>query len=170
MVEWIQTHETVLWSLVATSVIMLIATLIIVPLLVVRIPSYYFAHRKRRRSPWVDQHPVVRWVLLTAKNMLGYVFVVVGVAMLVLPGQGILTILAGIMLLNFPGKYKLERWVVTRRPVLRSINWLRRRAERAPLVLESHPRQVRRSHRQSKPKRADSRTPKTRRMPDSDQA
>ena len=128
MVEWIQTHETVLWSLVTMSVITLIATLIVVPLLVVRIPSDYFAHRKRHRTPWADQHPVVRWVLLTAKNMLGYVFVVVGIAMLVLPGQGILTILAGVMLLDFPGKYKLERWVVTRRPVLRSIDWLRRRA------------------------------------------
>jgi hypothetical protein len=38
------------------------------------------------------------------------------------------------MLLNFPGKYRLERWIAARRPVLRSINWLRRRAGRAPLV------------------------------------
>jgi len=59
---------------------------------------------------------------------------VAGIIMLVLPGQGIFTILIGIMLLNFPGKYRLERWIVARRPVLRSINWLRRRAGRAPLV------------------------------------
>jgi hypothetical protein len=37
------------------------------------------------------------------------------------------------MLLDFPGKYRLERWLATRRAVWRSINWLRRRAGREPL-------------------------------------
>jgi len=73
-------------------------------------------------------------MLLIGKNALGYILVVAGIIMLVLPGQGIFTILIGIMLLNFPGKYQLERWLATRGPVLRSINWLRQRAGRAPLV------------------------------------
>jgi hypothetical protein len=135
MIEWIRAHEAVLWWLGATSVVTFLGTLIAVPLLVARIPSDYFAHRKRRRTPWADQHPVVRGVLLVGKNALGYVFIVAGIAMLVLPGQGILTIAIGIMLLDFPGKYRLERWLIVRRPVLRSINWLRRRAKQPPLVL-----------------------------------
>ncbi len=73
---------------------------------------------------------------MIAKNLLGYIFVVAGTLMLVLPGQGLLTILVGIMFLNFRGKYELERWIVSRQPVLGSINWIRRRAGRAPLVLE----------------------------------
>ena len=73
-------------------------------------------------------------MLMIGKNALGFILVVAGIIMLVLPGQGVFTILIGIMLLNFPGKYRLERWIVARRPVLRSINWLRRRAGRAPLV------------------------------------
>jgi hypothetical protein len=67
------------------------------------------------------------------KATLGVTFIIAGLAMLVLPGQGILTILVGMMLLNFPGKYQIERWLVTRRPVARSINWLRRRANKGPL-------------------------------------
>jgi hypothetical protein len=74
--------------------------------------------------------------LLVGRNVLGYVFIVVGTAMLVLPGPGILTIVVGIILLNFPGKYRLERWMVELRPVLRSINWLRQRAKKTPIVLE----------------------------------
>jgi hypothetical protein len=74
--------------------------------------------------------------LLVGRNVFGYVFIVVGTAMLVLPGPGILTIVVGIILLNFPGKYRLERWIVERRPVLRSINWLRQRAKKTPIVLE----------------------------------
>ena len=55
--------------------------------------------------------------------------------MLVLPGQGILTILAGIMLLDFPGKHRLLRWIVAHPQVLRTLNWLRRRGH-PPLYLE----------------------------------
>lgn len=75
-------------------------------------------------------------MLLTAKNLLGYALVMAGIAMLVLPGQGMLTILVGILFLDFPGKYWFERWVVARSPVLQSINWLRRRAGHPPLLLQ----------------------------------
>jgi hypothetical protein len=67
------------------------------------------------------------------KNALGIVLVVAGLVMLIVPGQGLLTIAVGLMLIDFPGKYRLERWLATRRPVWRSINWLRKRAGRAPL-------------------------------------
>ena len=134
MIEWLQNNETVLLWLAATTIITFMATLIVVPILVVRIPPDYFSRRKRHRKLWANHHPLVRAILLIGKNALGYIFVVAGIIMLVLPGQGIFTILVGIMLLNFPGKYQLERWLATRRPVLRSINWLRQRAGRAPLI------------------------------------
>jgi hypothetical protein len=55
--------------------------------------------------------------------------------MLFTPGQGILTILAGLLLMNFPGKYRLERWLVQRPGVLSSLNWLRTRRGKAPFRL-----------------------------------
>ncbi|KKM07371.1 hypothetical protein LCGC14_1734610 [marine sediment metagenome] len=138
MGELIQTNETVFWWLTVTSIIAFFATLIIVPWFVIRIPSDYFSNSniERRKTPWSNQHPLVRRILLAGRNVFGYVFIVVGTAMLVLPGPGILTIVVGIILLNFPGKYRLERWMVERRPVLRSINWLRQRAKKTPIVLE----------------------------------
>ena len=51
-----------------------------------------------------------------------------GLAMLVLPGQGIWSILIGLSLINFPGKYQVERALVSRPTVHRSLNWVRRRA------------------------------------------
>jgi len=65
---------------------------------------------------------------MAAKNILGLVLVAAGVVMLFLPGQGLLTIFLGIVLMNFPGKYRLERYIVSRGPVLRGVNWIRRRA------------------------------------------
>jgi len=136
MIDWIKGHETVIWWMTGTSIITFIATLIAVPWLIVRIPSDYFAHRRRLKKLWADRHPAVRVVLLTGKNLLGYILIVTGIIMLVLPGQGMLTLLIGIIFIDIPGKYRFERWIVTRCLVLRSINWLRLRARRAPLVLK----------------------------------
>ena len=56
-----------------------------------------------------------------------------GIAMLVLPGQGLLTLLVGFLLIDFPGKYRFEKWLVARRWVLQPINWLRLRRHQMPL-------------------------------------
>ncbi|MHC5024672.1 MAG: hypothetical protein ACYTGG_12330 [Planctomycetota bacterium] len=135
MLEWIQEHEAIVWWLAAASVVTFVGTLIAVPMLVIRIPADYFAHRRRHTAPWADQHPAIRVCLLIGKNTLGVVFIAVGLAMFVLPGQGILTVMIGLMLLDFPGKFALERWLVSHRPVSRAIAWLRRRAHREPLRL-----------------------------------
>jgi archaellum biogenesis protein FlaJ (TadC family) len=136
MIEWIRAHDVLIGWLVVASVVTFVGTLIAVPMLIVRLPADYFAHRDRHRTPWADRHPLARILLLTVKNAAGALFVVMGILMLVLPGQGIVTMLIGITLLNFPGKFHLERWVVTRGPVRRAVEWLRRRAGREPLVLE----------------------------------
>jgi hypothetical protein len=134
MFDGFTTSESTLWYLAAFSTISFFGTLMAVPVLVIRIPEDYFSENKRHRwEPWAHEHPVIRWALLITKNLLGYIFIVLGIAMLVLPGQGILTILIGVMFINFPGKYRLERWVVVRPPVLKTINKLRQRAGHAPL-------------------------------------
>jgi hypothetical protein len=53
--------------------------------------------------------------------------------MLLVPGQGLLSIAVALVLLDFPGKYRFERWLATRPAVWRSLNWLRRRAGCKPL-------------------------------------
>jgi hypothetical protein len=136
MLQWLQIDENTIWWIAGASFMTFLAFLILVPLSAVRIPSDYFARGKVHRKLWANQHLVLRMVLLIGKNLLGCVFIVAGIVMLVLPGQGILTILAGIMLLDFPGKYRLLQWIVARPQVLRTLNWLRRRAGRTPLYLE----------------------------------
>lgn len=133
MLDWIDNHQAILWTLSAASVIAFIASLILVPVIAVRIPPDYFTHPERPPSPLADQHPLIRLALRIGKNALGALFVLAGVAMLVLPGQGLLTILIGFLMLDAPGKYRLERWLIARPVVYRPINWLRRRAGHAPL-------------------------------------
>ena len=52
-----------------------------------------------------------------------------------LPGQGILTLLVALMLLDFPGKRRLELWLVRRRGLVRGIDWIRERGGRDALRL-----------------------------------
>lgn len=129
-------------------IITFLVSIILVGWFLVKIPSRYFcrtpdgagsvadAYGPDYRTP-VRSRALLRWTLLIGKNLLGVVLLVAGIAMMVGPGQGILTILIAVMLLNFPGKRRLERWLVSRNKVLHSINWLRRRYGKPPLVLEA---------------------------------
>ncbi len=127
---WAKSHEMLLWWLFAASVVMLIVSPLLVGWLVVRLPADYFTV-KRRQPPTVwERHRVLRPAILVVKNLVGVILIAAGLVMLFVPGQGLLTLAVGLMLLDFPGKFRLERWLVTRPAVWRSINWLRKRAGR----------------------------------------
>jgi len=127
--------ETVIRWLVIVSVTTFVLTLVIVPLILIRLPSDYFVRNERVPVVLHSRHPVLRVVLLAGKNMFGGVLLLGGIAMLVLPGQGLLTMLLGLSLIDFPGKFALERKLVRRRAVHRSINWIRRKAHNEPMEI-----------------------------------
>ncbi|MDX1764296.1 MAG: hypothetical protein R3231_08245, partial [bacterium] len=106
-----------------------------VPLLVIRIPTDYFVRRKRHPGAWKAQHPLIRTAVLIGKNLLGLLFLATGVVLLFLPGQGLVMGLIGIMLMDFPGKFGLERWIIRQKSVLGTVNWLRTRAGREALEI-----------------------------------
>jgi hypothetical protein len=112
-------------------------SLAIVSFILVSIPTDYF-RKDRPRELWSDRHPAVRFLGIFVKNLLGVVLVMLGIIMSIpgVPGQGILTILLGIMLLDFPGKRDLEHRLVSRPRVLNAINKLRHRFGKDELVLE----------------------------------
>lgn len=133
MIDWIKANDALFWWLAAASVVTFLGSLIVAPMLVARIPADYFAHPRRPRAGLDGRPPAVRVAMRVGKNVLGVLLMLGGVAMLVLPGQGLLTLLVGFMLVDLPGKYRLEKWLVSRPRVASGINWLRRRAGREPL-------------------------------------
>ncbi|MCC6426338.1 MAG: hypothetical protein IT435_05915 [Phycisphaerales bacterium] len=134
MVEWLQEHRTALIWLSGISVGTLILCVLLTPLIVARIPADYFSHNKRPPSPWAVEHPTWRWPVRIARNIAGWILLLAGLAMLVLPGPGIIGILVGLMLVEFPGKYRVERWLVSHRPVMNALGWIRRRRGAPPFV------------------------------------
>ncbi|MDH4039994.1 MAG: hypothetical protein OEW92_09500 [Gammaproteobacteria bacterium] len=124
--------EVLLFWASGLSLAGLVATVVGVPWVVARLPHDYFnqAHRAVWRA-WGGE-PWFALVLGGIKNLVGALLVLLGVIMLVTPGQGLLTLLVGLLLMNFPGKYQLERWLVGRPGVLAALNWLRRRGGHLP--------------------------------------
>ncbi len=117
-------HGVLLGWLGGLSLLMFVGSLIAVPLVLVRLPEDYLRreHKLVLQWPWRISIP-----FLVLKNGLGVLFVLSGLAMLVLPGQGLLTLFIGMMLLDFPRKRILIRRTLGHRRIFRAINRLRER-------------------------------------------
>ncbi len=132
MAELLREHQTLIYWLAGGSMGLLVLGVLLVPVIVVRIPDDYFVRKTPSESP---SRNVLRVGTRVLKNLLGAVLLVAGILMLVLPGQGILTIFAALMLLEFPGKRRLELFIIRQPVVLKAVQWLRERAQREPLML-----------------------------------
>ncbi len=131
--DWAHIHQAWVGGLSLLSVITFIASLLIIPMMVVKMPEDYFLYDKSHLKDFRRQHPIIRLFSVIFKNILGAVFIVAGVVMLILPGQGVLTILIGFTLVNFPRKRALERRIIQNQAVHKVVNWIRAKAGKAPV-------------------------------------
>jgi archaellum biogenesis protein FlaJ (TadC family) len=135
ILSWVREYQSLIEWLGAMSLLMFVVTLVVFPLVIVYLPEDYFVRDRRDPARQARRHPAVWLTLTVLKNILGAVLILAGVAMLVLPGQGLLTMLIGLTLLNFPGKYALERRLVSRPAVSKALNRIREMAGRERLEL-----------------------------------
>lgn len=118
-------------------VLSFVGSLALVSWVLVKLPPTYF-QPTHERDFLANRRRAVRWSGMIFKNMIGVVLVLLGIVMALpgVPGQGVLTILLGIMLLDFPGKREFEYKLVSRPRVLQAINGLRGKFGKPPLALE----------------------------------
>jgi hypothetical protein len=132
LTAWVSANAV--WIVPASAAYFLIS-LLVIRLLIVRMPADYFA--AGRRAPSEYSHPAAAISLRIAKNLLGILVIIVGLVMSLpgVPGQGFLTLLIGLTLTEFPGKRKVELWILRRQVILKAINGLREKAGKQPLVI-----------------------------------
>ena len=113
----------------------IVLSLVIVGIVMVKIPANYFRssyqHTFLPNSSWFT-----RWGAVVGKNIAGLVLVIAGIVMLVGPGQGILTILIGLILMDIPGKRPLEARLIKRPVILAAVNNFRAKYNKPPLVMD----------------------------------
>ncbi len=108
-----------------------------VGIVMVKIPANYFSSHYVQDfmpgKPWI-----VRWGAVILKNLLGVFLILLGLVLSLpgVPGQGLLTILLGLIMLDIPGKRPFEARIIKRPAVLSAVNKLRARYKKPPLELD----------------------------------
>ncbi len=123
-------------ALSVASVVTFVGSLIGIPWIVARLPEDYFSTHSERRSFWQIENPRTRAIYRVGKNIAGAILLLAGIAMLALPGQGLITILVAIALLDIPGKHRLLAKLASRPGISRALNAIRRRQGQPPLEFD----------------------------------
>tara|TARA_B000000475_G_scaffold231908_1_gene197908 strand:- start:285 stop:713 length:429 start_codon:yes stop_codon:yes gene_type:complete len=124
--------DLIIW-LGLISMVIFFFSLLSIKWLVGMIPEDYFIRNGASKTK--SNNPVLWYFVLIFKNLFGYTLIFGGIMMLILPGQGLFTIIIGLLLSNYPGKYKIEKKVIAIPSVLRSINWLRKKTNKPPIKI-----------------------------------
>jgi hypothetical protein len=113
-----------------------IGSLAMVVAIVVCLSPRYFATKEWHFLE--GKPPLVRWAGLIGKNLLGLALIGLGVllSLPLMPGQGLLTIVIGLMLVDMPGKHRLARRIIRRPGVLKTLNRIRAWFGRPKFIIE----------------------------------
>lgn len=145
LMETFGTNFILLTVLLSTA--MSIVYFIMISYLITQLDTRYFVSKKitskANASANVSAPPhlllmngSVSFVVNSIKIIMGIFLLLCGIAMLILPGQGLLTILIGLSLIPFPGKKKLEKNILARKSVRYSLNWIRIKAKKEPFIFD----------------------------------
>lgn len=113
------------------SVVLFIGSMFVAVYMLLRLPQNYFLY-EQRSGQWQNLHPLAWLSLKVVRNGAGIVVIAAGIAMLVLPGQGVLTIVVGLSLIDMPFKRRVLQYLLKDRHVRGTLNWIRRRFHRPP--------------------------------------
>jgi len=107
--------------------------------MVVWIPPDHFRSDRPQPTSWWRSQPVLYGSVLVLKNAAGFVVFALGAVMALplVPGPGLVFMLLGLSLLDFPGKRNLERRLLAIPAVIGFLNGVRGRFGRSPLVLDA---------------------------------
>jgi hypothetical protein len=126
--SYLEANTNWLVWLSASSAAMLVGSLLLVPWLVLKAPEDVFVrHVRLHRSAGAVIGALLR-------NVFGACLFAAGVLMLVLPGQGMLTIVVALCLVDLPRKRALFRRLVARPRIWKTLRWIRKRGGRPPFI------------------------------------
>jgi len=91
---------------------------------------YFFFKKNGEKKCSCNYYFILSFLVLL---IAGVILIFSGFLMLVLPGQGVLAILVGLSITNFPAKFALQRILVEKTGILKAMNWLRKKANKPPL-------------------------------------
>lgn len=128
------------WQKILVGALIFLASFLInlgiVSFILVKLPADHFS-KNRKTKFWAGPRPAIHAAKVIGKNIAGVLLVALGIVLSLpgVPGQGLLTVLLGIMLLDFPGRHRLEQKLLSKPSIVNTINRLRERFDKPPLQL-----------------------------------
>ena len=126
--EALKAHQQLFWLFGLGSIVLLVGTALLIPWLIIVLPRDFFVRAPGKS--FSGRHPVVALVLIVLRNILGAALLAAGIIMLFIPGQGLLTILIAMALIDFPGKHTLLQQMMNNPRVRDAANGIRRWADK----------------------------------------
>jgi len=130
LVTWVSQNTNILAALAAFSFLLLTTSLLATPWVLARLPANYFS-----KPPSAKPRSARRLCTSIIKTVLGSLMILTGIAMMFTPGPGLVCLVLGMALCEFPGKHRLLKQLIRRPSVFSTLNWLRRKASKPPFVL-----------------------------------
>ena len=133
--------SAITWHNVLIGTLIFVGTFVInlaiVSFILIKLPANHFS-KSRKTKFWSGPHPLLHAAGVVGKNIAGVLLVALGIVLSIpgVPGQGLLTVLLGVMLLDFPGRHRLEQKLLSRPSIVNAINRLRGRFKKPPLQLD----------------------------------
>jgi hypothetical protein len=124
--------DSVLKWLVPVSVLTFFLSLFLIPWFIGRLSETCFLHVSSPETDRPKKYTLTALFIIIFRNVCGIVLFLAGTAMLFLPGQGVLTMLIGLLLLSFPGKQKIIHSLIHRKMTRQSLDWIRKKRGRKP--------------------------------------
>ena len=131
LIEIFNVYKNLILWFGSISLFVFLFSLLSIKWFVSLIPEDYFINKKDSKIK--TSNIFIWYIVLIFKNLIGYSLILGGIMMLVLPGQGLFTIIIGLMMSNYPGKYSIEKKFIAIPAILKSINWLRRKSNKPPI-------------------------------------
>lgn len=126
--EGIEHFQPYIEWLAAISILSFLISIICIPWYIRSLPvDYFHGLINTYRSGKITSCSLPKFIV---RNLVGSILLLAGIAMLFIPGQGILTMLFGMLLMQFPGKNRLSLFLLTRPSIQRSLNWSRQKLSR----------------------------------------
>lgn len=128
------------WRSILIWVVVFVGTFFInlgiVSAILVKLPKDHFKSDKSKRVS--GSNATIRILKVIGKNVAGVLLIALGIILSLpgVPGQGLLTVLLGVMLVDFPGKDRLEQKLLSRPGIINTINRLRGRFGKPALELD----------------------------------
>ncbi len=129
----IEKIQPLLGWLAAVSLVTFIISLLLIPFIISKLPTDTFINIQKRARVRIRKS-FKSYLFLLFANILAVFLICSGIIMLFIPGQGLLTILVGFLLLSFPGKQRVVLNLIRRQQIQKSLNWIRVKQKREPFV------------------------------------